>query len=112
MDDKILEILMQMQMQMNDGFEKVNKRLDTVDERLDKLETKVDALETRFDNLEGKVDSLKTEMNNRFDVVDIEIHNIKGFILTNRTTIKNIDAKLSAQVTINTEDIESMKLDH
>ena len=57
-EEKILEILMQIQPQIS-SLEQGQKNIER---RLDTLETKVDNLETKVDNLETKVDALQEDM--------------------------------------------------
>jgi outer membrane murein-binding lipoprotein Lpp len=57
MDDKILELLQQM-----------NSKMDNLTDKVDNLEVKVDRLEIKVDSLETKLDSLEIKV----DIIDVQ----------------------------------------
>ena len=62
-EEKILEILAQMQTTMTDvkaGLTDVNVRLGLVEAQLDKVENRLDKVETQLDKVENRLDKVET----------------------------------------------------
>lgn len=69
-EDKILELLVQMQSGISDlraGQVSLNAKVSALDEKVASLDTRMSRLEARVSTLETSVSDLKAEMNERFD---------------------------------------------
>ncbi len=76
-EEKILVLLSEMKVEMDQRFDKVDQRLDKMDERLDKMDERLDKMDERLDKMDERLDKvderldgLKAEMDQRFDKVD------------------------------------------
>lgn len=118
MDDKILELLQQ----MNSTMEVMQKDVSNIDKRLYSLEIKVDNLEVKVDRLEIKVDTIDVQQNEntqilralesakdvhfaKLDKIENEVAHLSGEVKNTRlnlNAIENITAK-------NWNDIIDMK---
>ena len=64
-EEKILEMLGQMQSQMtqmNTRLDKMDTRLDKMDTRFDKVDARLDQMDVRFDKMDARLDQMDTRM--------------------------------------------------
>lgn len=93
---------------LENRFDGLENRFDGFEDRLGGFEDKLGGLENRFDNLENEVRSMKKDMNDRFDVVDMQMNVTQKMVIMNKDTNK----RLSEQISANMESIENIKLSH
>ena len=82
-EEKILVLLSEMKVEMDQRFDKVDQRLDKVDERLDKMDERLDKMDERLDKMDERLDKvderldgLKAEMDQRFDKMDERLNEL------------------------------------
>ena len=84
---QLVDMVANLKMTMEEGFDRLDKRLDnlenrmdsmekrmdSMEKRMDSMEKRMDSMENRMDGLEDKMDGLEDKMDNRFDKVETKL---------------------------------------
>lgn len=69
MEDKVQELLFELEKVMNARFDSIDCRLDSMSNRFDSMINRFDSIINRFDSLDDNFDSI----DNRFDSIDLQL---------------------------------------
>ena len=59
--------------QIDERFDQVDKRLEQVNDRLDQVDTRFKQIDERFDQVDCKIENLRSDMDDQFHLVRVEL---------------------------------------
>ncbi|MDP4099378.1 hypothetical protein OIN60_21920 [Paenibacillus sp. P96] len=94
MDEKVLEILSQMQAQMSGLQNQMSQmigRMDSIESRMGNMESKMERMESRMDNMESKMERMEDDISSiKGTVSRIEAHQHDDLV----ATLERIDKRV------------------
>ena len=63
-EDRLFQMITKIYGEMQEGFQKVDKRLDSMDSRLDNVDSRLNNVDSRLDSVDSRLDSMDSRLNN------------------------------------------------